>query len=309
MNPLKQRLAQKKLLVADGAWGTELSRRGLAAGEVPESWNLTHPDVLRAMAADYVAAGADVVLTNSFGGSSVKLAKAGLADKAPELNRLAAQLSKEAADDEALVFASIGPTGEFLAPLGTLSEDDALAAFAEQVKAFVEGRADGVVIESMSDLAEAKVALRAVRENSEFEVVVSMTFEKGARGYATIFGVTPEQAVRELEAAGADVVGANCGAGMDNIIEVAKLMRPATTLPLWFKPNAGLPELVDGETVFRETPDDFAARLPALLDAGAQIVGGCCGSTPDHIRLLVAGCCGTTPDHIKKLRDQADELT
>ncbi|HUV39229.1 MAG TPA: homocysteine S-methyltransferase family protein, partial [Planctomycetota bacterium] len=175
MKRLGKRLAQKRLLIADGAWGTELVRRGLEPGVPPERWNLERPDDVRAVAADYVAAGADIVLTNSFGGSPIKLAKSGLAHEASEINRLAARLSKDAAGDRALVFASIGPTGEFLAPLGTLSEEDAVAAFAVQVKAFVAGGADGVVVESMSDLVEAKAGLRAVRENSDLEVVVTLT--------------------------------------------------------------------------------------------------------------------------------------
>ena len=286
MSTWKERLAAKKVLIADGAWGTELSLRGLAAGESPEKWNLDHPDDVRAVADSYVQAGADIILSNSFGGNRFKLTEAHLADHISRINQLAAELSKQAAGDKAFVFASMGPTGQFLAPLGTVSEKEIIACFAEQAQALAAGGADGIVIETMTDLAEAQAALKAVKQNTPLPAAVSLTFDKGARGYATMMGVKPPQAAEQLTAAGADLVGANCGAGIENMIEIAKLMRPATALPLWFKPNAGLPELIDGKTVFRQTPDIMAQYLPALIDAGAGVIGGCCGTTPQHIRLL-----------------------
>jgi 5-methyltetrahydrofolate--homocysteine methyltransferase len=288
MNGWKERLAAKRLLIADGAWGTELAKRGLEAGETPERWNLERPNDVLAVARSYVEAGADILLTNTFGGSPLKLAKVGLEAQVGEVNRRGVELSKEAAGGKALVFASVGPTGEFMAPAGTIEEAEMIACFAGQVRAIAEASPDGIVIETMSDLGEAKAALRAVRENSNLPTVVSMTFQKGARGYATMMGVTPAQAAEELEAAHADIVGANCGAGIDDIVEVARLMRPATTLPLWFKPNAGIPQLIDGKTVFREAPETMVKRLADLVKAGASIVGGCCGTTPDHIRLFAA---------------------
>ena len=284
----KERLAEKKLLIADGAWGTELAKRGLPAGEAPERWNLENPDEVRAVAASYVEAGADIVITNTFGGSLPKLEKAGLGDKLAEVNRRGVELSKDAAAARALVFASIGPCGEMPAPLGTASEEDMTAWFAQQVQAMVQAAPDGILIETMTDLAEVKAALRAVKENCALPVVTSMTFDRGAKGFATMMGVKPDQAAEELTRAGADIVGANCGSGIEDIIEVAKLMRPVTDLPLWFKPNAGLPELVDGKTVFKQTPDEMVKHFPALVHAGADIIGGCCGTTPEHIRRLVA---------------------
>jgi len=284
----KDRLRERKLLISDGAWGTTLAARGLAVGDAPEHWNLERPDEVRAVAAAYVEAGADIVLTNTFGGSRFKLAPAGLEGEVARINRRGAELSREAAGDRALVFASIGPTGLFLAPLGTISEQEMIDGFAEQVTALVEGGADGIVIETMTDLGEAKAALRAAKENADLPVVVSMTFDKGQRGFATMMGVRPEQAAVELDAAGADVVGTNCGAGIEAIVEVVRLLRPATRRPIWAKPNAGLPELVAGRTVFRETPEHMVSFLPALAEAGAQHIGGCCGTTPDHIRLFAA---------------------
>ena len=286
MNNWKDRLSEKKLIVADGAWGTELAKLGLPVGEAPESWNIERPGEVRSVAASYVQAGAQIIITNTFGGSRFKLAKQSLDGKLAAINRLGAEISKEAAGDAALVFASIGPTGEFMQPLGLICEDEMAACFAEQVKAFVEGGADGIVIETMSDLGEAKAALRAVRENSGLPAVVSMTFEKGASDYATMMGVKPGQAATELDAAGADIIGANCGAGIENMIEVVRLLRSGTDRPIWTKANAGLPELIDGKTVFRETPGEMAARVPQLVEAGGTIIGGCCGTTPEHIRRI-----------------------
>jgi 5-methyltetrahydrofolate--homocysteine methyltransferase len=282
----KTRVEKKKILIADGGWGTELQKRGLAPGEPPEAWNLSRPEEVAAVARSYVEAGADIILTNTFGGSPLKLAKVHLEDKLLEINRRGARISKQAAGDQALVFASIGPSGEFMAPLGTVSEVDMVQGFAEQAMALAAGGADGIVVETMMDLAEAKAALRAAKESTSLPVAVTLTFNKGPKGYATMMGVRPEQAAAELERAGANILGANCGAGIDIMIELMGLMRSATTLPLWCKPNAGLPELVHGKTVYRETPEMMASKLKDLVRAGAKIVGGCCGTTPCHIRAL-----------------------
>jgi 5-methyltetrahydrofolate--homocysteine methyltransferase len=165
-----------------------------------------------------------------------------------------------------------------------ISEGDMVKGFAEQAKALAQGGADGIVIETMMDLAEAKAALKAARENTSLPVAVTLTFNRGPKGYATMMGVRPQQAAAELEKAGADMVGANCGAGIDLMIELISVIRSATALPVWCKPNAGLPELVEGKTVYRETPEMMASKLRALVQSGANIVGGCCGTTPAHIR-------------------------
>ena len=286
MSGWQVRLQAKGVLIADGAWGTELSRRGLPDGTVPEAWTLVRPEVVRAVAVAYVDAGADIILTNTFGGNRVKLSKAGLDQDVAELNRSAVAISREAAADRALVFASIGPTGEFTAPLGTISEAAMHACFAEQIAACAAGGAEAILVESMSDLGEARIALAAALGATSLPVAVSMTFDHGQQGYATMMGVRPPTAARDLAAAGAAIVGANCGAGSAEIVAVIRDMQAATDLPLWAKPNAGLPELVAGRTVFREEPEQTASFLPALMVAGARIIGGCCGTTPAHIRAL-----------------------
>ena len=287
MSTWKNRLEKKKLMIADGGWGTELIKQGLKPSEVAETWNIDRPEEVRSVAASYVKAGADIILTNTFGGSPLKLSKAGLEDRMAEINRLGAEISKEAAGQNAFVFGSMGPTGELMAPFGKATEAEMVKCFTEQAIALAAGGVDGIVIETMMDLGEAKAALRAVRESTSLPVVVSLTFNKHRSGYATLMGVRPEQAAMELERAGADIVGTNCGTGIDDMIEVARLMRLATPLPIWCKPNAGLPELMDGITVYRETPERMASQLRAMVEAGASIVGGCCGTTPGHIQAFV----------------------
>ena len=287
MSTWKNRLEEKKLLIADGGWGTELIKQGLKPSEVAERWNIDRPEEVRSVAASYVKAGADIILTNTFGGSPLKLSKAGLEDRMAEMNRSGAEISKEAAGQNAFVFGSMGPTGELMAPFGKATEAEMVKCFTKQAIALAAGGVDGIVIETMMDLAEAKAALRAVRESASLPVVVSLTFNKHRSGYATLMGVRPEQAAMELERAGADIVGANCGTGIDDMIEVARLMRLATPLPIWCKPNAGLPEFMDGITVYHETPERMASQLRAMVEAGASIVGGCCGTTPRHIQAFV----------------------
>ncbi len=283
MNPLIERLKEKKLLIADGAWGTELTRAGLKPGVSPESWNLENPDAVRSVAQSYVDAGADIIITNTFGGNRLKLEKSGLAENAAEINRSGAAISREAANGKALVFASMGPTGEFMEPLGTVTADQMVDLFAEQAASLVQGGADGIVVETMTDLGEAKAALQGVRNATDLPVIVSMTFDRNASGYATMMGVTPAQAAADLDSAGADIIGTNCGAGMKNAVEIVVQMREATGKPIWSKSNAGLPEMIDGQTVFRETPEEMVTFFPLIVEAGAHIVGGCCGTTPEHI--------------------------
>jgi 5-methyltetrahydrofolate--homocysteine methyltransferase len=260
---------------------------GLEVGEAPEQLNLEHPETVQKVAAAYVAAGSEIILTNSFGGSPFKLDKAGLGDEVEAVNRAAAEISRAAAGDDVCVFASVGPTGEFLEPLGLVTEQDMIEAFSRQVSALAAGGADAILIETMSDLGEAVAAVKAVHESTELPAAVSMTFEQGQKELATMMGVKPAEAAETLSETGADIIGSNCGGGIEQIIEVIGRMAPEIDGPVWAKPNAGLPELVDGETVFRETPEEMAAHFDELVDAGATIIGGCCGTTPAHIEMFV----------------------
>jgi len=294
MKDWKKILGFKGVLIVDGAWGTEMIKQGLKPGECPELWNLNRPEVIRAIAQSYQNAGADIILTNTFGGNRFKLKKTGILDeikvdeiKVEEINRRGVELSTEVSEDS-LVFASIGPTGEFLQPLGTIIEDEMIDCFAEQIKGFVQGGADGVIIETMTDLNEAKCAIKAVKENSSLTVAVSMSFDKGGKGFATMMGVTPEQAAQELEEAGVDIVGTNCGSvTIKDMVEIAKIMKKKTSLPLWIKPNAGIPQLKEGRTVYRESPEEMVKYVPELIKVGVSVIGGCCGVTPEHIKLFV----------------------
>ena len=280
-------LAESGPIIADGAWGTQLTSRGLS-GDVPEAWNLTHPDVVATVAQDYVNAGAQIILSNTFGGSRIKLAKGGHSDVA-ELNRAGAQISREAAGSRALVFASIGPTGELIGLTSTYTEQEIEDVFADQVAAILEGDPDGFVIETFADLTEAKCALRAVQGQCDLPVAVSLTFDEGRRGPATLMGVTPQEAAEELTAAGADLVGANCGGLSDDGWEqVIRIMKAHTDRPIWAKANAGIPQLIGGKSVFPMGPEAFAALGKRLAAAGAKVIGGCCGTSPAHIAALVA---------------------
>jgi 5-methyltetrahydrofolate--homocysteine methyltransferase len=289
MGLLMDRLGERGLLVSDGAWGTMLQAQGLEAGSCTEEWNLSHPDEVRAVARAYSEAGAELVLSNTFGGSRIKLARHGLADKVADVNAAGARLSIEGAGD-ALVAASVGPTGEFMEPLGEMTAAEMEAVFAEQISALVSGGARAVCIETMTALEESLCAVRAARSvDAELDIVATMTFDPVAGGeFRTMMGVSPQRAAQELSAAGADVIGANCGNGIAAMVAVARAMREATDRPILVHANAGVPELVDGQTVFKETPTDMAGRVEELVEAGARIVGGCCGTTPEHIRAIRA---------------------
>ncbi len=278
-----------RVLLCDGAWGTQLQARGLRPGECPEAWNETHPDAVRAIAADYAAAGADIVETNSFGGNAFKLGHFGLAQHAFQLNRLAAALSREGAGERPWVAASLSSSGKMLV-IEEVTQEQLYEAFKEQALAFEQGGANAVCVETMSDAEEAQIAVRAVKENTALEVLCTFTFDKTAKGeYRTMMGLTPEDALRAAASAGADVVGANCGSGMHGMLEVAALLRAANAgLPLMVQANAGLPQVVNGQTVFPADAREMAEGAVALARLGVGIIGGCCGTTPEHIRAMRA---------------------
>jgi len=286
VHPLLGELLSSGPVVTDGAWGTQLLAAGLPPGLCPDAWNLSNPSAVEAVARAYVEAGSRIIITNTFRGNRITLAEYGLADQVREINRAGAAISFQAAGDRALVFGCVGPTGKLLM-MGEVSEEELLEAFLEQANALKEGGAAGIVMESMSDLEEAKVALSAARQTG-LPIVVSMAFDSGKNFDRTMMGVTPEKAAEELSDAGADAIGANCGAGIPSYVSICQRLRAHTARPLWIKPNAGAPEISGGEAVYRTTPEDFARHVPLILEAGANFIGGCCGTSPGFIRAIHA---------------------
>ena len=286
-NDLKNRLAGGDIVLADGAMGTQLQGEGLGPGEAPEAWNLTRPETLEKIAAAYIQAGSDLVHTNSFGGSPLKLAAHGLADRCEKINQAAASAAVRAVAGRGLVSGSIGPCGQLLAPYGEADPAEVKEGFRIQAGALVAGGVDMLTVETMVDLTEAVLAVTAAREAiGDGAVLASMTFDPTARGWFTIMGNDIPTVASELADAGADVIGSNCGQGTEGMLAVAREFKQATDLPLLIQANAGLPILTGGKVHYPETPSDMAAVLPELLAVGVKIVGGCCGTTPAHIAVL-----------------------
>ena len=285
---LLERLRRGDLLISDGATGTFLQQHGLEPGGCPEEFNASHPDVVREMSRQYFEAGSDLVLTNSFGGTVFMQRKYGYGERVAEFNRLAAEHARSQAPEGGFVVGSVGPTGEFLEPLGPVSETEMYEAFVEQVKALEAGGADAVVVETMTAVEEAELAVRAARENTDLVVMATMVFDKGPRGFFTMMGVTPERAVHAMEEAGAHVVGSNCGNGIDYMVDIARRMRSETDGFLLIHSNAGIPAMKGGQIIYPESPGYMAERFRELADIGVNIIGGCCGTGPEHIRALAA---------------------
>ena len=278
------------LLLADGAIGTELQRRGLEPGACAEAWNIQYPDRVEEVHRAYVEAGARFLTTNSFRGTRFALAGFGLGDRVVEVNRRAAELARRAAGDRAWVLGSIGPFGGFLEPLGDTSPEELHSWFREQASALLEGGADGIVLETMASKEEVGVGIRAARAAGAALVAAMMTFEKGKGTCRTMMGVAPEDAAKFMVDEGADVVGSNCGTGlsMPDYAAIVAGFRSATGNPVLIRPNAGSPELVGDRVVYRQAPEAMAAEVMSLAGAGANIIGGCCGTTPGHIRAFGA---------------------
>lgn len=288
MGKIIELLKKQKHLVSDGAWGTFLQAKGMQAGTCPELWNIDHPEAVSDIARSYLEAGADMTETNSFGGNSCKLAHYGLSGQAYEINRSAAALSRQAAGPDKIVLGSVGPTGKFLM-MGDLSSEEMFEVFYEQCQALKDGGADAIVVETMTDLEEAVIAVRAAAKTG-LDVLCTMTFDPlVGGGYRTMMGVSPSDMIQPLIEAGASVVGSNCGNGSKGMIDIVREIRSVNTeIPILIQSNAGLPVFKDGQTLFPESPEEMAASVPGLMEAGANIIGGCCGSTPAHIRAIAA---------------------
>lgn len=275
-------------VLTDGAWGTQLQARGLEPAEIPDAWNLAHPERVGEVARAYVDAGSRVILTNTFRANRIALERHAERKRVGEINRAGVEISRRAARGRALVFASIGPSGKTLFT-GQVGEAELVAAFGEQARALAEAGADALVIETMADLVEARIAVEAARATG-LPVVACMVFDSGKNRDRTMMGVAPGAAARELARVGADVIGANCGVGPEQSVPICQALAGATERPIWIKPNAGLPELLDGEIVYRTGAEEFAAYLPRWIEAGARFVGGCCGTSPEFVRALRERC-------------------
>lgn len=279
LSPLNEWLAGG-LLITDGAWGTELQARGLPPGTIPDTWNLTHPEKVEEVARAYAEAGSQIILTNTFRANAVAMPCVEL----DAINRAGVEISRRAAG-QARVFASIGPTGKMLVS-GEVSREQLSAAFAAQAKSLAAAGADALLIETMSDIDEARLAVEAARLTG-LPVIVSFAFDSGKKKDRTMMGATPEAVATAMVEAGADAVGANCGVGVELAVDICKRLHAACDLPIWMKPNAGLPSIEGSAVHYATSAEFFASHYAALREAGASFLGGCCGSTPEFIRALV----------------------
>jgi 5-methyltetrahydrofolate--homocysteine methyltransferase len=275
------------VLIGDGAMGTMLFERGLKPGDCPEQLNLDQRQMLEEVARLYLEAGADIIETNTFGGSPLKLAQYMLSEKTEEINAAAVRAVRSAAGERAYVSASCGPSGQLLEPYGDVSPELMAENFTRQVRAIAAEGVDLFCVETMTDLTEATLAVGACKTVSPATpVCATMTFDVTPRGFFTIMGVSVEQAAHGLADAGADVIGSNCGNGIEAMIEIAREFKKHSSLPLIIQSNAGLPEMQDGQPVYRESPEFMTKKARALIDIGVRIIGGCCGTTPEHIAAL-----------------------
>jgi 5-methyltetrahydrofolate--homocysteine methyltransferase len=287
MEAITSRLGRGQVLLADGAIGSLLMARGLARGAAPESLNLSHPEILEEIARLYLEAGAEIIQTNTFGASPLKLANYGLADETEAVNESAVRAVRRVVGEGAYVAASCGPSGKILQPYGDTEAEKIFASYQRQMRALIHAGADIICVETMSDVSEARLAIQAARSVSpSIPVMATMTFEATARGFFTIMGVSIERACRELQQAGADLVGSNCGNGSLQMIAIAREFKKFSGLPLLIQANAGVPELRSGRVHYPETPEFMAAMSRELINAGVAVIGGCCGTTPEHIRAM-----------------------
>jgi len=273
------------VLLADGAWGTEFFKRGLMQGSPPDEWNLTHPEIVRDITRDYLDAGVDVILTNTFGANRWRLEPHGLSAHVKEINCAAVAIARETASDRALVAGDIGPSARFLA-LGEVTPEELYDVFIEQARTLGEEGVEWIVVESMTDVEEMAIAVRAAVDATHLPVVASMTYNKTPKGYRTMMGNPPEICVKKAVEAGAALIGANCGSGIEDYVPLAPILRALTALPLWVKANAGIPHIINGKVAYPLTPQEYASFAPALIEAGVNVIGGCCGTDPLFIREL-----------------------
>ncbi len=278
---------QERILLADGAMGTMLHGQGLGAGVCQEEWNVSHREEVKNIHEGYLRAGCHLISTNTFGGNRFCLKKFGQEGRVREFNKAAVEIAKEAVKDSlAFILGDVGPTGEFMPPLGTVTFEAMSEVFREQISILAEAGVDALIIETMSDLQEAQVAVKTAKETG-LPVLVSLSFNPGKRGFRTMMGVGIPTALQRLEESGADVLGSNCGeVNLHEMAGIIKEMRSLTDKPLLAQPNAGRPTLIGGSTVYNQSAEEMAAEAERLIEAGANIIGGCCGTTPEHLACL-----------------------
>jgi 5-methyltetrahydrofolate--homocysteine methyltransferase len=287
---------EREILLFEGAMGTQLQEAGLEGGIAPEKWNLEKPEIIKGIFKEYLEVGSQVVQTNTFGANRLKLEKYGLEDQVERINKEAVRLAKEVQDDN-YISGSVGPLGKFLDPIGNLTFIEATEIFKEQIAALVDGGVDLISIETMSSLQEIRAALIAAKEVSEqVPIIAQMTFDQNLR---TLSGSTPKVAAVVLDALGADIIGANCGLGPEGLLEVLKELKSVTNKPLIVQPNAGLPKIVDGETCYLKQPGEMAAYIKDFVKNGANIIGGCCGTTSEHIEAFAKELKGLRPQEVE----------
>ncbi len=287
MEPLLNKLKRREIIISDGAIGSMILSRALPTAPCPESYNLSHKEVLKSIAEDYLNAGAEIVQTNTFGASPLKLKDYSLDDKTEEININAVEAVRDAVMDKAYVSGSCGPSGKILKPYGDTGSDEMEESFSRQIKALTGAGVDIICIETMTDINEALIAIKCAKEISpDIPVIATMTFDPTPRGFYTIMGADIPAAAESLKEAGADIIGSNCGNGIENMIRIAEKFKEETDLPVIIQSNAGLPELKNGKIFYTETPDFMADKAAELAELDVAIIGGCCGTTPDHIRAV-----------------------
>lgn len=284
------RRLQSTSMLCDGGMGTQLMALGLRPGECGELWNVERPRDVESIHRAYAQAGCELITTNTFGATTYALQRHGLADRAAEVNELGVRLLRRAVGGSAYLLGDIGPFGDFLEPMGETTEAELREIFLEQATSLKRGGADAIIIETMSDLNEMRIAIEAAKTVADWLVFATYAFNKPVDGdFRTMTGATVGEAMQTAKNAGADVIGANCGTSMDlddYVLLAEKLITAAGAWPVIVQPNAGSPELVDGQMCHRATPADMAALVPRLLDAGVHVIGGCCGTTPAHLAAM-----------------------
>jgi 5-methyltetrahydrofolate--homocysteine methyltransferase len=285
-SPTLLQTAQERPVLLDGGMGTMLFERGLAQGQAPELWNLTAPEKVRQVHQAYLRAGSEAILTNTFGGTSIKLADSDLEDRAAEINRAGAEIARGACGEKNYVIGDIGPAGKILEPYGELTEANLRASFEVQISALLEGGVDALVFETQMDTREATIGVEVARSVTSLPVIVSLTFNKSKRGFFTLMGDSVKDAIQAAEAAGADMVGTNCSLDSNEMRDLVKEINLVTSKPIYAKANAGLPELTDGRVEYAQSVEDYMKAMPQYLDNGVRLIGGCCGTNPDYICAL-----------------------